>query len=121
MLCVIKVCNLGGEVVVHARTMLSQEHTGTKFDHIWGPGDGQRTVKELKLSIDQLCEVCVLCITYPHIAVVTIHTTADPIPPCVVCTISRIVTRMYIGISSIQPAGGSYSMCQGNEHQPVSS
>ena len=49
------VCSLGGEIVDHAKRMLSRDHSGAKLEHIWGPGDG-RPVEELKVSIDQLLE-----------------------------------------------------------------
>lgn len=47
------VCNLGGEVVAHARVMLSRDHAGAKLERIWGPGDG-RPVDEMKEAVDQL-------------------------------------------------------------------
>ena len=49
------VCNLGGEIVVQAKLLLSREHGGTKLERIWGPGDG-RPVSEMKVAIDQCCE-----------------------------------------------------------------
>jgi len=49
------VCNLGGEVVEHAKRLLSREHMGAKLEHIWGPGDG-RPVPELKKAIDDLLQ-----------------------------------------------------------------
>lgn len=49
------VCNLGGEVVEHAKRMLSREHVGAKLESCWGPGDG-RPVEELKIAVDQLLQ-----------------------------------------------------------------
>jgi programmed cell death protein 4 len=45
------VCNLGGDVVVQAKSMLSLHHGGAKFERSWGPGDG-RCVEELKIALD---------------------------------------------------------------------
>jgi programmed cell death protein 4 len=47
------ICNLGGEIVDHAKVMLSVEHAGAKLEKIWGPGDG-RPVEELKVAVDQI-------------------------------------------------------------------
>mmetsp|Transcript_6868 Transcript_6868/g.6169 ORF Transcript_6868/g.6169 Transcript_6868/m.6169 type:complete len:404 (+) Transcript_6868:150-1361(+) len=49
------VCNLGGDVVDHAKRMLSREHVGAKLECCWGPGDG-RPVEDLKIAIDQLLQ-----------------------------------------------------------------
>jgi programmed cell death protein 4 len=49
------VCNLGGEIVEHAKKLLSREHGGAKLEHIWGPGDG-RPVEAMKIAIDQLLQ-----------------------------------------------------------------
>lgn len=49
------VCDLGGDVVDHAKRMLSQEHIGAKIESCWGPGDG-RPVAELKVAIDLLVQ-----------------------------------------------------------------
>jgi programmed cell death protein 4 len=49
------VCNLGGEIIDHAKLMLSRDHAGAKLERIWGPGDG-RPVEELKIAVDQLIE-----------------------------------------------------------------
>lgn len=51
----IVVCNLGGEIVDHAKRMLSRDHSGAKLEHSWGPGDG-RPVEEMKVAIDQLLQ-----------------------------------------------------------------
>jgi len=51
----IVVCNLGGEVVDHAKRMLSRDHSGAKLEHSWGPGDG-RPVEEMKIAIDQMLQ-----------------------------------------------------------------
>lgn len=53
------VCNLGGEIVDHAKRMLSRDHSGAKLEHIWGPGDG-RPVEELKVVVDQLLQEYIL-------------------------------------------------------------
>lgn len=53
------VCNLGGEVVVQAKTLLSLHHGGAKLEKIWGPGDG-RSVEELKIALDQLLQEYIL-------------------------------------------------------------
>lgn len=42
------------DVVRHAMLMLSREHCTARLEHVWGPGDGNRTVEELKGIIDQL-------------------------------------------------------------------
>lgn len=47
--------NLGGDVVEHAKLMLSQEHAGAKLERSWGPGDG-RPVEEMKVAVDQLLQ-----------------------------------------------------------------
>lgn len=47
------VCNLGGEIIEHAKLMLSRDHSGAKLEKIWGPGDG-RPVEEMKIAVDQL-------------------------------------------------------------------
>lgn len=51
----IVVCNLGGDIVEHAKRMLSRDHGGARLEHSWGPGDG-RPVEELKIAIDQLLQ-----------------------------------------------------------------
>lgn len=53
------VCNLGGDVVVQAKTLLSLHHGGAKLERIWGPGDG-RSVEELKVALDQLLQEFIL-------------------------------------------------------------
>lgn len=53
------VCNLGGDIVDHAKRMLSREHAGAQLERIWGPGDG-RPVKELKVAVDLLVEEYIL-------------------------------------------------------------
>lgn len=47
------ISNLGGEVVEHAKRMLSRDHGGVLLERGWGPGDG-RPVEELKVVVDQL-------------------------------------------------------------------
>jgi len=47
------ISNLGGEVVDHAKRMLSRDHGGALLERGWGPGDG-RPVEELKVVVDQL-------------------------------------------------------------------
>jgi programmed cell death protein 4 len=49
------VANLGGDIVEHAKLLLSRDHGGSKLEKIWGPGDG-RPVEELKVAIDQLLQ-----------------------------------------------------------------
>lgn len=47
------VANLGGEIVDHAKVMLSRDHAGAKLERVWGPGDG-RSVDAMKEAVDQL-------------------------------------------------------------------
>lgn len=47
--------NLGGEIIEHAKLLLSRDHIGAKLERIWGPGDG-RPVEEMKIAVDQLLE-----------------------------------------------------------------
>lgn len=47
------VAGLGGEVVAAAKRMLSRDHTHSRVERIWGPGDG-RPVDELKQEMDAL-------------------------------------------------------------------
>jgi len=49
------IVSMGGEVVEHAKLLLSLEHHGARLERIWGPGDG-RPVEELKVAVDQLLE-----------------------------------------------------------------
>jgi programmed cell death protein 4 len=49
------VCNLGGDVVAHAKRMLSRDHAGAQLERIWGPGDG-RPVADLKIATDHLLQ-----------------------------------------------------------------
>jgi len=44
---------LGGEIVERACRLLSREHSLSKFERIWGPGDG-REAAELKKDVDML-------------------------------------------------------------------
>mmetsp|Transcript_4044 Transcript_4044/g.5624 ORF Transcript_4044/g.5624 Transcript_4044/m.5624 type:complete len:396 (+) Transcript_4044:110-1297(+) len=53
------VVSMGGEVVEHAKLLLSLEHHGARLERIWGPGDG-RPVEELKVAVDQLLEEYIL-------------------------------------------------------------
>lgn len=46
------ICNLGGEIIDHAKVLLSRHHCGAKLERIWGPGDG-RPVEEMKVAVDQ--------------------------------------------------------------------
>lgn len=55
----IVVSNLGGDIVDHAKRMLSREHNGAQLERIWGPGDG-RPVKEMKVSVDLLIQEYIL-------------------------------------------------------------
>lgn len=45
--------NLGGEIVEHARLLLSLEHAAVSLESCWGPGDG-RSVRAMKKSVDLL-------------------------------------------------------------------
>lgn len=45
--------NLGGDIVEHAKRMLSREHASAMLERVWGPGDG-RPVQELKVAVDLL-------------------------------------------------------------------
>jgi len=47
--------NLGGEIIDHAKAMLSRDHAGAKLEHSWGPGDG-RPVEDLKVAIDLIID-----------------------------------------------------------------
>ena len=47
------VVKLGGDVIVHAKRMLSRDHGSARLERVWGPGDG-RPVEEMKVAIDQL-------------------------------------------------------------------
>lgn len=49
------VCNLGGDIVVQAKVMLSRDHGGAQLERVWGPGDG-RPVEELKVAVDMLLQ-----------------------------------------------------------------
>ncbi len=49
------VCNLGGEMVEHAKIMLSRDHAGAKLERSWGPGDG-RPVEDMKVAVDQILQ-----------------------------------------------------------------
>lgn len=55
----IVVRNLGGDIVDHAKRMLSREHSGAQLERIWGPGDG-RPVKEMKVAVDLLVQEYIL-------------------------------------------------------------
>ncbi|KAH8046263.1 hypothetical protein JL720_16451 [Aureococcus anophagefferens] len=44
---------LGGDIVARARRLLSREHALSKFERIWGPGDGRES-SELKKVVDML-------------------------------------------------------------------
>ena len=41
-----------GDIIVHAKRMLSRDHGGGLLDRSWGPGDG-RPVEEMKVAVDQ--------------------------------------------------------------------
>ena len=43
---------MAGDIVVHAKRMLSRDHGGGLLDRSWGPGDG-RPVEEMKVAVDQ--------------------------------------------------------------------
>jgi hypothetical protein len=47
--------HIGGEIVDHAKRMLSHNHSGALLEHVWGPGDG-RPVEDLKVAVDQLLQ-----------------------------------------------------------------
>lgn len=49
------VCSLGGDIVDHAKRMLSREHMGARLERAWGPGDG-RPVSEMKVDVDLLIQ-----------------------------------------------------------------
>jgi programmed cell death protein 4 len=49
----IVVCSLGGDIVDHAKRMLTREHMGGRLERVWGPGDG-RPVSEMKVDVDLL-------------------------------------------------------------------
>lgn len=46
------VCNLGGDIIDHAKLLLSRDHGYAKLERIWGPGDG-RPVEDMKIALDQ--------------------------------------------------------------------
>lgn len=43
--------SLGGDIIDHAKRMLSRDHMGARLEHCWGPGDG-RPVSEMKVAVD---------------------------------------------------------------------
>jgi len=49
------VCSLGGDIIEHAKRMLSREHMGARLERAWGPGDG-RPVSEMKVDVDLLLQ-----------------------------------------------------------------
>jgi programmed cell death protein 4 len=49
------VASLGGDVIDHAKRLLSMEHHGARLEHVWGPGDG-RPASEMKEGVDQLLQ-----------------------------------------------------------------
>lgn len=49
------VCSLGGDIIDHAKRMLSREHMGARLERAWGPGDG-RPVSEMKVDVDLLVQ-----------------------------------------------------------------
>lgn len=49
------VASLGGDVIEHAKRLLSMEHHGARLEHVWGPGDG-RPASEMKEGVDQLLQ-----------------------------------------------------------------
>lgn len=49
------VCSLGGDLIDHAKRMLSREHMGARLEHCWGPGDG-RPVSEMKMDVDLIIQ-----------------------------------------------------------------
>lgn len=49
------VCSLGGDIIEHAKRMLSREHMGARLERAWGPGDG-RPVREMKFDVDLLIQ-----------------------------------------------------------------
>lgn len=51
----IVVRNLGGDIIEHAKRMLSREHASAMLEKAWGPGDG-RPVQELKVAVDLLLQ-----------------------------------------------------------------
>jgi programmed cell death protein 4 len=51
--------NLGGEIVEHAKRMLSREHASAMLERAWGPGDG-RPVPDLKVAVDLLLQEFIL-------------------------------------------------------------
>jgi programmed cell death protein 4 len=55
----IVVRNLGGDIVEHAKRMLSREHASAMLERPWGPGDG-RPVQELKVAVDLLLQEYIL-------------------------------------------------------------
>ena len=61
------VCNLGGEVVEHAKRMLSRDHGGGLLDRSWGPGDG-RPVADMKVALDQCLQEYLLSGDLPEAA-----------------------------------------------------
>jgi programmed cell death protein 4 len=61
------VCNLGGEMVDHAKRMLSRDHGGGLLDRSWGPGDG-RPVEDMKVALDQCLQEFLLSGDLPEAA-----------------------------------------------------
>mmetsp|Transcript_5543 Transcript_5543/g.5702 ORF Transcript_5543/g.5702 Transcript_5543/m.5702 type:complete len:389 (+) Transcript_5543:1612-2778(+) len=55
----IVVRNLGGEIVEHAKRLLSREHASAMLERAWGPGDG-RPAQDLKVAVDLLIQEYIL-------------------------------------------------------------
>lgn len=49
------------EVVLATKRLLSREHGSIRLEHVWGPGDGTRSVTELKQLINQILKEYLLC------------------------------------------------------------
>lgn len=48
--------------VIHAtKRLLSREHGSIRLEHVWGPGDGTRTIAELKKMINEILREYLLC------------------------------------------------------------
>jgi len=48
-------------VVLATKRLLSREHGSIRLEHVWGPGDGTRSVSELKQLIKQILKEYLLC------------------------------------------------------------
>ncbi len=48
-------------VIVATKRLLSREHGIIRLEHVWGPGDGTRSISELKKLINQILKEYLVC------------------------------------------------------------